>query len=92
MEMMAMNKKITAKLEDGRTCYCILSGDESLEDQFNVWYFGSAHPGQGICANFTKNGIEIVDYYHAETMAIFPIINIEDTDLDIIAEWINVET
>ena len=83
-----MNKKITVKRDSGEICYCILSGDTSLEDQFNKWYFGSKHPQNGLCVNFCETSVDVVDYYHAEKMASFNVLSIEDTNEDICLKWI----
>jgi hypothetical protein len=90
--MNAMNKKITARNERGIVCYCILSGEDSIEEQFNLWYFDSRHPGGGVCVRFDTSKISVVDYFHAESMADFEILSIEDTDEPVMTKWFNVKT
>ena len=85
-----MNKKVTVKRPDGKITYCILSGEESLVDQFNRFFFGSPKPGHGMCARVAGSEIAIVDYYHNEKMSTFQIIGIEDTDSEPVLKWIDV--
>ena len=87
-----MNKKITVRTNSGTVCYCILSGNENLEEQFNEWYFGSKHPGGGVCVRFDEQTLSVVDYFHGESMADFEILSIEDTDEPVLTKWVNVKT
>ena len=87
-----MNKKITVRNDQGTVCYCILSGNENLEDQFNEWYFGSKLPNGGICVRFDEKTLSVVDYFYNERMAEFDVVSIEDTDEDLMPKWFNVNT
>ena len=82
-----MNKKITIRKDNGQTCYCILSGEKNLEDQFNSWYFGSEHPSNGLCVCFDGATLDVVDYYHAEKMTSFTVVSIDDTNENPVFEW-----
>ena len=82
-----MNKKVTVKRPDGLTMYCILSGEQDLNDQLNVWYYGSANPPHGMCVNFDGVTLNIVDYYHADIVESFDVISIEDTNDDVLLKW-----
>ena len=84
-----MNKKITVQNGHGNLTYCILSGDENLEDQLNRWYYGSPNPEHGLCVQFNNSEIAVVDYYHAETIGSIKVVSIEDTDEEPILQWIN---
>lgn len=83
-----MNKKITVRSEVKGICYCILSGERDLEEQFNVLLFGSAQGGGGVCARFDGKTLRVVDYFHDDTMARFDVIDIEDTDSEPILKWV----
>jgi hypothetical protein len=84
-----MNKKITVRNEGGLVRYCILSGEANLQDQFNLWYYGDAHPYYGIHISVNSTTVAIEDYYHAEVMASFEILSMEDTEEDIIHAWVD---
>ena len=86
-----MNQKITARKEDGKLVCCILSGDESLEEQLNIVYFDSPNPKHGMCVCFDGSEIAIVDYYHAERVSAIKVVSIEDTESDLRLEWIDAE-
>lgn len=86
-----MNKKITVRNEFGKIRYCVLDGNRDFEQQLNEWQFGSAHPNGGICVCFHPTEIQFVDYFHADPMATFPILSIEDTDEDVAVKWIDVK-
>ena len=82
-----MNKKITVRREDGTIFYCVLDGDKDLQEQFNIWYFGEAHPRNGLCVDFDGKSVDVLDYFHAEKMASFDVVAIEDTDRELLLEW-----
>ena len=42
-----------------------------------------------MCVNFDGVTLEVFDYYHAETVASFSVLRIEDTDEEISLEWTN---
>lgn len=86
-----MNQKITVKTEDGKLVFCILSGSESIEDQLNVIYFGTANPKHGTCVQYDGSQIALVDYYHADTIAKLQVVRIEDTDHTPVLQWIDAE-
>ena len=65
--------------------YCVLSGTRDLDEQLNEWYFGESQPSYGRAVYLRADGVEIVDYYKADT--IIPVVSIEDTDEDVLLAW-----
>ena len=84
-----MNKKITVKNQEGKIRYCILSGEEDLEKQFNDWYFGQGHTGMGYTVHFNGTEVRVLDYYVNETRAVFEVLSIEDTDAEPVLAWMD---
>lgn len=86
-----MNKKITIQNNAGKLAYCILSGEQNLEDQFNQFYYGSPNPQHGTCVRFDGAEVAVVDYYHNETIASLKVVSIQDTDQTPVYAWISLE-
>ena len=83
-----MNKKLTVKTEHGNICYCVLDPDISFEIQLNE-LAGFSGDG-GVTVRYYEDRIEFVDYFHAEVMACFPIISLEDTSLPVCLKWVKI--
>ncbi len=73
-----MNKKITIKKNNGQLAYCVLSSDESFDEQLEKVF--DLRKGCGLSAVFNDNEIIIRDYFHGENRANIEIISIEDTN------------
>ena len=80
-----MNKKITVKRDDGQVMCCVLSGDDSLEKQFNIWLFGKEFPSGGYKAKFYGNTLQILDCIAYDTVTTFEVLSIEDTAEEVAA-------
>lgn len=81
-----MNKKITVKNYLGILQYCVLDGNKDFEQQLNEWYFHGDTKDYGV--NFSEQKIAVIDYHAWEERGSFPIVSIEDTDMEVALEWI----
>jgi len=86
-----MNKKFIAKNDAGKLIYCILDGTKDFEKQFNVLFCDSENPRNGLCAELEADKLALVDYYHAERIATYSIIRIEDTESEPQLKWSCIE-
>ena len=84
-----MNKKLTVRTEHGRLCYCVMSPCRSYDDQLSE-LFGIGQGG-GLSARLTERGVELNDYFHAENVALFKVLSLEDTELDVSLKWTVIE-
>lgn len=73
-----MNKKIVFENNHGKKVYFILSDTVDLKTQLLETFSISA--GHGLTVEMTEKQIEIVDYFHADTVARFEILSILETD------------
>jgi len=80
-----VNKKLTAKGDDGKIRYCILSGDKDFSEQ--LYELFDIRKGCGFSVELYSNEIKIVDYYHGETRATLPVLSLEDTELPASLVW-----
>ena len=83
-----MNKKINVKRSDGKIMSCVLSGDMPLENQFNLWMFGSETPSGAFRASLSANSLEIIDCIAYDRVENFDILSIEDTEEDVTSKWL----
>ena len=79
-----MNQKYTVKAPNGKTVFCILSSDTPKEEQLSTVF--SLHGG-GVSVRYTDKEILVMDYFHDDPMASFPILSIEDTALPVSLKW-----
>lgn len=81
-----MNKKyVFRNVDSGATLSCILDGDKKIEDQLEqICGIGK---GGGLSVVMREDGAEIMDYFHASSMAFFKLLSSEDTDLPVSLKW-----
>ena len=80
-----MNKKITVKTPHGKVCYAVFDKERSDSEQIcELFGIDGEH---GISVEFQGEQIVVTDYYHAEPMAEFDILSIDDTDLPVSLKW-----
>ena len=74
-----MNKKLVFRNARGETVSCVLSADKNDDEQLCA-VFG-LEKGRGYTAELRQNEVRIVDYFHGDTVASFPVLSFEETDL-----------
>ena len=81
-----MNKRLTVKNEFGKIVYCVLSGDESFEEQ--MMEVLALHAGGGFVVDFDKDFVKVKDYRTNETVGTFEILSFVDTDEKVALNWL----
>ncbi|MBQ4321409.1 MAG: hypothetical protein IJC35_04140 [Oscillospiraceae bacterium] len=76
-----MNKKLLFRNAHGKTVFCVLSGEKDHNEQLCA-VFGF-EKGRGYAAELWQNEVRIVDYFHGDTVASFPVLSFEETDLPV---------
>ena len=84
-----MNKKITFSTPSGKVCYCVFDGNEDYAKQAEKAL--GISPGYGLAVYWHENEFRLVDYYHADTIASFKILFMEDCDSDVSLKWTDAE-
>lgn len=74
-----MNKKITIRRDDGKVCFCILSGEKDLQVQLNEMYFHEAYPSGGYAVQLDSDKLKIIDCIAYDVVTSFDVLSIEDT-------------
>lgn len=80
-----MNKKYTVKTPIGPIYSCVLSPDRTVREQIMELFNISG--GGGVSVDVNDHEFVIVDYFHGEPIAEFPILSVEDTDLPVSLKW-----
>lgn len=73
-----MNQQYTLQNDAGKKFCCVLSPNEDEKKQWETIF--NIHKGHGFCVEPWKDRIEIVDYFHGETLTAFVILSMENTD------------
>ena len=81
-----MNVKYTVKnVDSGRTTSCVIDPNGNIEDQLLQVF--QITPGHGIGIFVRGSEIELTDYYHASSMAMFEILSKTETSDPVSKEW-----
>ena len=80
-----MNIKFTVKSDGGRILTCVLDAEKELDLQLEE-VMGLSH-GHGIGVTVREDEIEVVDYYHASSMAGFRVLCREETEDPLSLKW-----
>ena len=81
-----MNKRLTVKNEFGKVVYCVLSGDESFEEQ--MMKVLALNAGGGFAVDFDKDSVKVKDYRTNETVGTFEVLSFVDTDEKVALNWL----
>ena len=79
-----MNKKITVINGYNKKMYCIV--DANLDVTKQIEQIMDVGKG-GLGINVTNTSIALVDYFHSENVAVFPIVSIEETEQEVSLKW-----
>ena len=71
-----MNKKIVFENAQGKRVFFIVSDKADLKSQLHKAF--SVSEGQGLTVELGECFIEIIDYFHADTVARLPVISVTD--------------
>ena len=80
-----MNIKYIVKNDGGRILSCIIDSVKEPELQFEE-VLGLSH-GHGIGVYVREDEIEVMDYFHASSMAGFKILSREETEEPLSLKW-----
>lgn len=80
-----MNKKITVKNTFDKIVYCVLSDEQSFEEQMKEVL--SLSPGQGYTVEITDDAVLVKDYFVNEAVGRFEILSITDTNEEVFYYW-----
>ena len=82
-----MNKKyVLRNVDSGATFSCVIDENRKIEDQLEE-YVG-VRKGGGLAIRMREDGVELMDYFHNSSAAMFKILSVEDTDLAAPMKWI----
>ena len=84
-----MHLKFTVITPHGTKTCCVIDKEKDLEYQLeDIVRIGHGH---GLAVHLEKEWINVVDYYHAENMAEYKILSVEETDAPLSTGWETVE-
>lgn len=72
-----MNKKYILKKDEERV-YCIIDGEKPQQEEWEK-VFG-IEKGYGLTAELTNNEVIVRNYFRADTLAVFPVLEVFDTE------------
>ena len=73
-----MNRKYVVKNSDGELYSCVITPDQDETAQWETVF--DIKKGYGFRIDLWKDRVDLVDYFHGETRASFPIVSVEDTE------------
>ena len=79
-----MNKKITVLNGYNKKMYCIVDAELDLSKQLEKIMDAGSH---GVGVEVTDKHIALRDYFHAENIFVYPIVSIEETELELSLKW-----
>jgi hypothetical protein len=84
-----MHIRYTVRNDRGEILTCVVDGEKDLITQFEEILY--IRPGNGISVTVRDEEVEVVDYYHASSMASFAVLSQEETVDPVSLRWARIE-